>query len=152
MSKNSNVDAIAIAIKDLETLVSARKELSQGISLDSGLKKLIEKCAKTLQKRHAKRRDGFSIGEEQHPRLVTLCDDILDIPEARGSIVRVLICEIQTAVEERSQQDKDGEATRTQRDVLGIWKTLQSEKIDNAAVSHAVLKALISLDKPNIEP
>lgn len=131
-------------LKDMETLLAARKYVPKENVAFEPFNDLLERYAISLKQQY---KDGVSNIKElkvEAPRLIGLHASLEDVPKAKNIINTILKCEIEVrSLGKIKVRDKFTNA-HPRNILLNLWDNLQSAaKIEKVAVEDAVLNALL---------
>ncbi len=135
-------------LKDLEVHIATRKHVPTTDSNHKHLEGIIERQSTFLRAYYLEHCDNFSQHDVDFGLVSHLCYSSTDIPVAKRNLSIILMKKMQRDNQQALAQTPDDCDLQTQRNILDIWQTLQSENIENKAVEDAVLKAL-SLQSQN---
>ncbi|KAL8867033.1 MAG: hypothetical protein Q9174_005924, partial [Haloplaca sp. 1 TL-2023] len=131
-------------LQEIETVARARRYVPANTPTYRSLVDVIATHIDALKSTYTFFPDNLALSHAERSRLIDLYGVIDDMPGAKKVVHTILLTDIQKVVEHAppSEDPQKRSDLFSQRGIIGIWKTLQTENISNQNVDEAILSAL----------
>lgn len=131
-------------LKDVETLLTAKKYLPTGNAVLEPFIDLLERYTISLEQQYNDGVSNMGALKVEPPRLISLYGSLEKVPKAKNIIKTILEREIEIRSVSESEGRNKSMTAHLRNILLNLWHDLQSAKANKVTVEDAVLTALLS--------
>ncbi|KAL8684760.1 MAG: hypothetical protein Q9224_006149, partial [Gallowayella concinna] len=141
-SPKGTVEILRDAFEDLETHIATRKHVPKDDALYQRLQSFIERDSAFCKGYHLEHFDEVRDLMAESTWIKGLYRSLEDTPTAMKNLRDILVKEVQWRNEKLLKQDPNNGYLLAQQSIFRLWKTMQSQNFDSAAMEFAVLEEI----------